>query len=202
MKAIQFVAVLALLPSFVFAQSFGLVEVTDLPEGDTLNVRTEPNARSEIIAVLPEGFWADKLGTTEDGKWTRIAIPEGSAWVSSRYLTAAEMEFTDEGLPMGLQCFGSEPFWAYEIDYDGMTAYTSPMVPEGDVSDTRLVVRSQNNGSGAVWFETDWHFGLVSYGQCSDGMSDRDYPWTLHLRSYAGGLLTGCCTAAHRLTFE
>lgn len=70
---------------------------------------------------------------------------------------------------------GTEPFWGITIE-DGMANYANPQHPEGwDIPVARF---AGNNGLG---FSGDWDGTPVTIsitpGQCSDGMSDRTYPY-------------------------
>lgn len=70
---------------------------------------------------------------------------------------------------------GTEPFWGMRIE-NGKAKYTNPDNPEGrDFGVTRF---AGNNGLGfsGVWEGTAVTISLTP-GQCSDGMSDRTYPY-------------------------
>lgn len=75
---------------------------------------------------------------------------------------------------------GTEPFWGGEVA-QGMARYATPDVPDG----TRFAVErfAGLNGlsfSGKV--EGTGFDLMVTPGACSDGMSDRRYPFTATLR--------------------
>lgn len=70
---------------------------------------------------------------------------------------------------------GTEPFWGMTIK-DGRASYGNPDHPEGrEFAVTRF---AGNNGLG---FSGDWEGTAVTItltpGQCSDGMSDRTFPY-------------------------
>jgi uncharacterized membrane protein len=70
---------------------------------------------------------------------------------------------------------GTEPFWGMTIK-DGRASYANPEHPEGRAFDvTRF---AGNNGLG---FSGDWDGVAVTIsitpGECSDGMSDRRFPY-------------------------
>ena len=79
---------------------------------------------------------------------------------------------------------GTEPFWALKISPDSggyLAKYSSPELPEGE---TFAVSRfAGNNGLG---FSGEWAGAPVilalTPGECSDGMSDRTYPYTATLQ--------------------
>ncbi|MDP5102891.1 MAG: hypothetical protein NWP98_03105 [Erythrobacter sp.] len=70
---------------------------------------------------------------------------------------------------------GTEPFWGFTIE-NGMANYANPQHPEG--WDFPVVRFAGNNGLG---FSGDWDGTAVTItltpGQCSDGMSDRTFPY-------------------------
>ncbi|MEP0392720.1 MAG: hypothetical protein ABJ205_11070 [Erythrobacter sp.] len=79
---------------------------------------------------------------------------------------------------------GTEPFWALRISPEGdayKAQYSAPELPEGE---TFSVIRfAGNNGLG---FSGEWAGAPVNLtltpGECSDGMSDRTYPYTATLQ--------------------
>ncbi len=84
---------------------------------------------------------------------------------------------------------GTEPFWGGSIE-DGTALYSTPENSDG----ARFPVErfSGNNGlgfsgtlGGAAWDMT------ITPGECSDGMSDRTYPFTVTLL-VAGERREGC----------
>jgi uncharacterized membrane protein len=70
---------------------------------------------------------------------------------------------------------GTEPFWGFTVQ-DGRATYTNPDNPEG--SEFPVTRFAGNNGLG---FSGSWEGGPVTItitpGQCSDGMSDRSFPF-------------------------
>lgn len=79
-----------------------------------------------------------------------------------------------------LRFTGTEPFWGGSATGATLT-YTTPDKPEG----TTIPVRrfAGNNGLGFSGMLGDSSFDLaVSEVPCSDGMSDRTYPFTVTLR--------------------
>jgi uncharacterized membrane protein len=74
---------------------------------------------------------------------------------------------------------GTEPFWNGNIE-DGYASYATPANPEG----TRFAVErfSGLNGAGYSGTLDGATFDLtITPGTCSDGMSDRSYPYTATL---------------------
>ncbi|MFA6219679.1 MAG: hypothetical protein WC692_07845 [Erythrobacter sp.] len=75
---------------------------------------------------------------------------------------------------------GTEPFWGGEVA-QGMARYSTPENPDG----TRFAVERFAGLSGISFSGKIDGTGfdlLVTAGTCSDGMSDRSYPFTATLR--------------------
>lgn len=92
-----------------------------------------------------------------------------------------------------VQASGTEPFWSVRVER-GQMIYTAPDLPEGqEIAVTRFAGRGGLSFSG----ERDgnvWTLAITQ-GVCSDGMSDRSYPFTATL---ADGVTTrqGCAWSA------
>jgi uncharacterized membrane protein len=90
---------------------------------------------------------------------------------------------------------GTEPFWGGETQGGSLT-YTTPEDPDG----TTIAVErfAGNSGLGLSGKLGDEAFDMtVTIGTCSDGMSDREYPFTVTLR-IGEDTRFGCAwTAAH-----
>lgn len=90
---------------------------------------------------------------------------------------------------------GTEPFWGGQVS-GTVLSYSTPDKPDGD---TIAVKRFAGRG-GVSWSGT-WHaksFRLaVTEGSCSDGMSDRTYPFTVTLE-VAGEQRRGCAWTERR----
>ena len=84
---------------------------------------------------------------------------------------------------------GTEPFWGGEV-LDGVLAYTTPENQTGD-----MVAVDRFDGRNGISFSgqlADMPFVMaVTPGQCSDGMSDRTYPFTVTLQ-VKGEQRNGC----------
>ncbi|OCC23669.1 hypothetical protein MB02_10930 [Croceicoccus estronivorus] len=94
---------------------------------------------------------------------------------------------------------GTEPFWGGQAE-GGMLTYTTPENPDGEV--IRIARFAGRNGISFTGKLGDKPFGMaVTPGECSDGMSDRTYPFTVTLRigpQGTGELRTGCAWTASR----
>jgi len=90
-----------------------------------------------------------------------------------------------------LRALGTEPFWALDIDSTGLR-FTTP----ADTAGTRFPPNTPSPVAGdtLVWMaETERAAVHVRIwpARCSDGMSDRVYPWTAIVR-VAGTEYHGC----------
>jgi uncharacterized membrane protein len=103
--------------------------------------------------------------------------------------------FADIAPDQEVRFTGTEPFWGGKVRGGSLT-YSTPDDIEGD---TIAVQRFAGRG-GVSWSGT-WQgspFRLaVSEGKCSDGMSDRTYPYVATLR-VAGEQRNGCAWTARR----
>jgi uncharacterized membrane protein len=174
--------------------------VTGVASDDTLNVRADPTASAADIGDLPHDAAGIEVGAVDaTGKWGRIPWQEGDGWIAMRFLTEdPQPMIPDTGLPQGLLCQGTEPFWSVRLsgggasfsDIDGGSEGLSlikTFSPEArGPFPAMLSHRSATAASIAV----------IEPAECSDGMSDITYPWrVLFLISSAAGdrLLDGCC---------
>jgi len=159
-----------------------------------LNVRAGPSAGTDILDRLaPDQEGVEVIGLSDDGKWGMVAVPGSNGWVAMRYLAAERM--SGDTLPRPLQCYGTEPFWAITFGVDGV-AYSAP------AEELPLSVRSESvlaDGWQAMLnagVRGDWDVE-IRRGQCSDGMSDRLFGFSMKLRQGGAGAmqpLSGCCT--------
>lgn len=91
--------------------------------------------------------------------------------------------------PDSFRAIGTEPFWGLAVD--GATArYSTPEIPESIA--THVVRRRDGNIESLSGKLGDLPFVLiVRPGSCSDGMSDRTYPFVASLR-IGETALSGC----------
>lgn len=185
------------------ADNFGLMRVVNLPTNDSLNIRQGSSTSHSVIGNLRDGVIVDSFGTDESGRWTRIAVGETTGWVASRFLEPRPMVFSQSNIPRGMQCVGTEPFWNYyfaghadegTLSRLGVTGPAEPVEEE-----LFFATPSSNRGMHVLSIEGAFHRSLLIFERCSDGMSDRLYPWSIHLQETGDGggwLGSGCCTAA------
>jgi uncharacterized membrane protein len=141
--------------------------------------------------------------TGEDGAWVRVPLAEADAWAARDALRpVAVARLGDSGLPDGLLCTGTEPFWSLRLDAAG-ASFSEP----GAETDTFgmfaiAAATGQPRFPALVTMMQEGRsmLAVIRAGACSDGMSDRTQPWQVDLVRQepdgAGGILTlrtGCC---------
>lgn len=175
--------------------------VIGVAANDVLNIRSAPDANSMDIGDLAhDARGIEVLGVDPSGQWARIALAERDGWVATRFLATDSVGMIGAtGIPSGLVCGGTEPFWSLALGPDG-AAYAHPEDGESALSLGTVRVAEGRLGSPAL-------FGLAGAGEqtidatvhaadCNDGMSDRSYGWAITLRLMAPGqdrFLAGCC---------
>lgn len=176
-------------------------QVSGVEDGDTLNVRAEATAQSDTIGELAPGAGPLEVLSTKDD-WGQIVTQERNGWVSLKFLKEVDVPLLGEGpLPIRLACHGTEPFW--EVSFETQThvklmdvatddVHVLKSVPTWGDALARLgiytfVLSGENEDVGMIF---------VSRGQCSDGMSDAEYPYTADVSAMINGeelKRSGCC---------
>lgn len=190
---------LLLCPLAATAQTLpALYDVDGVAETDTLNVRAGPSTAFEVIDKLsPEAQGLEVIDVDKSGEWGLINVAEQSGWVALRFMRRQNGQ-PDAGLPRAFACFGTEPFWSFDVAANLSATF---LEPEGETTiDALVVVPSQNRtdrhalfGDGGERIFTT----MVGHNQCSDGMSDRVYGLSIDLlvTDDAGvDVYSGCCS--------
>ncbi len=180
-----------------FASLPHLATVTGLAANDTLNVRETPSAKSADIGDINQDQTVEVLELDPSGKWARILQSEGNGWVSTRYLAQKARAVAPSGLPLGLQCSGTEPFWSAKLGTDSTVRF-DVMGQDAQSYPLDWSSPSRNRGGAEFGLSSKGMTGILRRAACSDGMSDRAYGWALDLIVETDGgktLLGGCCSA-------
>lgn len=99
-------------------------------------------------------------------------------------------------LPDAIRAFGTEPFWSADISAQGLT-YTTPDNLEAGGSSASV---TRADGAESVKFTATLdgqvlEILVTNVGDCSDGMSDNLYPWTVE-RTLGDDTVQGCAESA------
>lgn len=173
-----------------------LVRVYGVPDGDVLNIRSEPNGGSEDLGDLQNGDLVEITGFDDTRQWVRIIMFEGNGWLSARYLKKVEeTEDSRSGMAYPLTCGGTEPFWTFNIGREGAVEWSALDIASASYS-IDWAIRSRSLGSQAYAVGSGPFTAIVHRRECSDGMSDRSYGWMIDLVRKDGKvheLFGGCC---------
>ena len=166
---------------------------------DSLNLREGPGTNNAIIARLPyNGRGVVSMGEEQSltkTNWVKVAWAGRQGWVNKRYLTTVDMQGRPVSSSAVLTCTGAKPFWRIKVDEHNINV----MMPKGPKYNVKVDFRQQsaNNTSIAV---VGGHRGrakttafLQRVGACSDGVSKKNYSYsvTALLNSYK--VVSGCC---------
>jgi Bacterial SH3 domain len=133
----------------------------------TANVRSHPDPRGEVVAVLPAGRRPEVLGRTADGAWLRVALdranPDAGGWLPADRLDlpawkhdALEVLATPEAPPARLQAPAALPDLTLGAVYllrDGRIALDIRNDGDGPLTDVRiplLVTRASGETVGVL----------------------------------------------------
>ena len=201
-KILAFVAAILFSNTMVFADQGllpALYDVTGVATDDVLNVREKASSASPIINTLaPNQRNVEVVDISNDGRWGLVGFPEGSGWVSMRYM-ARQPDQNPRYLPRPLNCSGTEPFWGLRIgnqtaqfEIMGNPALTfTPVwedIPIG-MQAVSYAVKMQGSNEDIT--------AIISRNQCSDGMSESVYGFGIDLiiSGQSGNqYYTGCCS--------
>jgi uncharacterized membrane protein len=172
------------------------LSVTGVAHNDVLNLRAQPGARSPRVASLPSNAadLAVVAQATRSLDWVMVEKGPARGWANARFLAYGDPR--DGALPVRLRCSGTEPFWGVEVGYGRANA---DLAFEQRRTRLALATPIQAAARPHLWLLPSANardpasFLLVERRVCSDGMSERSYPFTVSLR-IAGTLLAGCCS--------
>lgn len=174
------------------------VRVHGVASDDVLNVRADHEAASEIVdTLIPDQGPLEIVATWqgEGSQWGLIATEEGEGWINLDFTTPVDLAMVEGSpVPMGTVCAGTEPFWSLGL------AGNEAMFSNFEVENQSYTINESESAMSRPW---PWMFGLEHGGvalltpeQCSDGMSDLPYAWSilLVLHDDSGhALYEGCC---------
>ena len=201
---IRALAVLALLASSVQALATvdgwpALHDVIGVSSDDVLNIRSAPDASSEIVGTLAhDTVDIEVIRPSDDFDWGLVATGEGMGWVSMTYLVPQPGQW-DGQFPAFTGCSGTEPFWSLAksndgIEFDGLDlpALSAPV----SFQESSLSHRGRHS------FRAGDMVGVLSNQLCNDGMSEFEYGWEINLILLKDGPFprhyVGCCSIRPR----
>ena len=187
-------------------------KTTNLAPGELVNLRASPSTTAKSLARLPINT-GGIVPTGEEKKvsnttWVRVYWSGIGGWMSKAYLTADNnltntKPATSEDKPLTkptgnttvMKCTGTEPFWNIEINdkqlkvkmMDG-PRYVVPVSFRQTSANNRTiaVIAGANGTNSAQTF-------LQKTDNCSDGMSDINYPYAITGVVNGRQVISGCC---------
>ena len=169
--------------------------VTGVAPDDTLNIRAEPEAGSAILGELAHDATNIEV-VGRDGGWAMINMGDMAGWISVSYLQQTQPESLSSGIPAGLSCGGTEPFWSAGIS-DETLVFSAFWAEEESVSHSiNATPRAHGIGYPVFLMLDGGGVASLSPDACSDWMSDATYGWTLNLvrPGVYDTAYSGCCT--------
>ncbi len=167
-------------------------------------IRAAPDADADVMMTLPAGYGpVEAVAPYLEGAppFARIGVGEGDGWAALATLEPMSVEMLDGvSLPVGLMCFGTEPFWSLELT--GKAALFSTPWLEADVEldiEAGVVAEARGGHPAALLMQGPAVGDVTAFiraGDCSDGMSDQTNPWSAGVLTQNGPermLIEGCC---------
>lgn len=192
-------AALTLTAAAAHAQIADQPRYFEAPSG--LVARAEPNDDAPTLSELGAGASPIEATAVEgvDFRWRRVVALEGVGWIAVDGLTELDPPRIGEtALPVGLSCLGTEPFWSLDLDGPDQAVVSWPWSLDRTnflTIENSLGAMARLGAPAAIGFRSGALL-VVSAATCSDGMSDRLYPWSAVVIAADGGeaqLLSGCC---------
>ncbi len=169
----------------------GATSVVTTP-GFPVIVHTFPNDTSPQITTLAPNTPVAVFEQVNPN-WLRVSVQGQEGYMQSAGTTPGGGATSPQGMQAGLTCAGTEPFWTFQINTDGTTAYED-MGNQG--APVTGAITSVTGSAYPYTFQSGAITGQLNNQQCSDGMSDILYPFELFLTVTANGSqqgLQGCC---------
>jgi uncharacterized membrane protein len=192
------IAICAFLFAAAAAQADVSYSVFGVRPGDTLNMRVAPNPAAPVVQTIPHDAEGIALtGKTARGDWTEVTFRRKRGWVNARYLGLGSPGRYQ--LPAHLECSGTEPFWSVSL-MPGL-ARADMMFAEKRFF-FRLTRAQQAMNRSEIWMlrgagQPSGELSLIVRNEtCSDGMSDRRYPYSSVVMISGLDMVAGCCHPA------
>lgn len=182
--------------------------VTKVAPDDGLNMRSQPGTGGNVVAVLPANakglIVLGQEQKTGNSVWVKVAWAGRQGWVNKYYLRedVDTVNYNPANTKPAvkpevvMQCGGTEPFWSMSIseremkvNIMGGAQFSVPvtMRQQSANSTTIAVVAGMRGNASTTAF-------LEKVENCSDGMSDKNYPYTITTVLNGQQVLSGCCS--------
>jgi uncharacterized membrane protein len=173
------------------------LRATNVNEDDSLNLRSEPSGKSQLVFKIPHN--ADGiLELSRSGNWAFVSYHGNQGWAYTKYLQNTSHPTANQIFGNRLSCLGTEPHWNLSLENNHLDFkhldHTSSFI-----LDSRI--RSSINETG-IWSISAINpsepgqkiVALVRKNeQCSDGMSDVRYRYSIVTDDGRTELFSGCC---------
>ncbi len=151
-----------------------------------------PDDTAPVLARLPAGT---PVAVLEDlhRDWARVSVAGQEGYMHLQATGPGGIATTAGGMPLGLACAGTEPFWTFSINSDGTTRFENVGAQEAPIPGSLSSVSGSNYPYA---FQAGAISGQLTNRACSDGMSEITYPWEVILSAPMGGgmqSVQGCC---------
>lgn len=170
--------------------------VVNVAPNDVLWVRNGPDANSAPVTNLQPNAPVSVLEFTNNG-WAKVTIGQNVGYVKANFLVLGGGITTPNGMQLGLNCNGTEPFWNLQVAIDGTMSFEALGGSGPSITALQVVTPSQSGYYPFQFSDNAQLNGTLTPQACSDGMSDIAYPWAILLNAPVNGsmmTLNGCCT--------
>ncbi len=180
-----------------------LGDVVNVASDDALNIRLAPDHQSEILGVLAHDATKIEVVAEDDsGHWGLVNSGEGSGWIRLHFLEISEQPKW-HAFQTPLSCFGTEPFWDFEVNVRATQARFRDLDMTATEYDVTWISGIAARPGGVVGLGAgdlaQGFSALIENQICHDGMSDRTNALRLRLFILQDGEaygLDGCCGLA------
>ncbi|HPE59828.1 MAG TPA: hypothetical protein PLB10_05785 [Thiolinea sp.] len=190
------------------AETARIYSVVHVAPDDKLNMRNQPGVEgSKVVASIPHNAKGILLTgeTRQVGRstWVKISWSGRQGWVNRYYLLEdVQTSNYEPGTPrrndpgVVMECRGTEPFWSINISEkkmaielaDGPKFSVDVSFRQRSVNNTRIAVVGGRRGNALT------SAFLEKVESCSDGMSERNYPYAVTAVVNSYKVVSGCCS--------
>ncbi|MCB1621105.1 MAG: hypothetical protein KDI44_10245 [Thiothrix sp.] len=185
-----------------------IYSVVHVAPDDKLNMRDRAGVEgSKVVASIPHNAKGILLSGEQQqvgsSTWVKIAWSGQRGWVNKYYLLEdVQTSNYEPGTPrrndpgVVMACRGTEPFWSIRISEkqmavelaDGPKFSVDVSFRQRSLNNTRIAVVGGRRGNALT------SAFLEKVERCSDGMSDRNYPYAITAVVNSYRVVSGCCS--------